>query len=216
MSRQRSNTLANKENITLMISAIALIVSVLSLIASFQGNRIAFSNSTPNIVALNQNRDKSIRVLAFSCYNTYTVNPSYFIVYRTFDSIILANRGGRDVALINVSVFEDDIEYKTVYIYPNISSLDGPQQIDLPINIPSGNAVSLAMTVENDVHFESLNEGEIAARQINATQGVRGKSIVWIYSFSDGTELKTEYRTGNYHYEALPDIETGFNSKPCN
>ena len=205
--------------VTLLLSALALIISIGSWAAakesndisrraseialaanevaveaneiSSQANQIAIESASPlPDIIKDQNRPHPVYVSG--CFNSY--HSTYEVHHLTLNRITIANRGGRAVSLVSVTFNDGQIEYDRVEIYDRGDwQLSDVEPLQLPLTIEPGRAVAWNFVAR----YNSLGKEDYPTREtgIAAIDGLMdGQTFFrWDFQFSDGTALSETY-----------------------
>lgn len=201
---------------TRALALAALIISVIALVETHLGNLIALSDASSNVRELERAGDIGRQlVIAFGCFDDRSDGPAIpTIRYIAFTDPIFTNRGGRDVSLVDVQLTDSNSTSYQVRYYPNIDS-ENPTTIDVPIDIPAGKTLSLSLRADHDEHYPALQDAKRRALKLLEAAAPSSESVTWIYSFSDGTELRKTYSGANFSYRVGPSITEDLTNSKC-
>lgn len=206
--------------VILIISVVALLVSIQSNFHAKEANRLALRSSTPDLDLISTHSSDSGNIAVTGCFYAGSTNP-YRIRRARSDLFTFVNRGGLGASLINVGFLEGGTEYSVTDIYeldPN-SALGYADEVrvQLPVDVGAGTARIWRVRASETSRWGSVEEAllSIDYPNPNATElPETRKPTLWKFEFSDGTVVVHEYKAGWYHIQ--PEIERHLQETNCN
>jgi hypothetical protein len=198
---------------TLVIAAIALVLSYQANENSRQANQIAIANSSPKMSVVKKGFSRET-ITVTGCRDN---SKSYYVQMYVANEFAIANNGGRTTSLIGTQLKQGDREY-IVRIYPAQSYGTGgiimvvpvsAKQLMLPLKIETGDAGRWLYQGEVT---RSFNKKEDALASLGTIRNVPDV-LSWSFAFSDGTT--TTLTEEDILYSVNPNLDDRYDQLPC-